>query len=510
MKSISLSQGKGFFLPLLEEALLAGLKERLARRMPESLHSQWFSRLEILSWDEDGRALQLGVPNRFFKERIEASYLELLEEAAADFAGGPTRVELAISPNLFSAFRKAREKDLAEADKMEEKAESAWGGSVVPETGPGAGRRHHSSLLTGSELNPAFTFDNFVTSASNRLSHAVALQAVERPGEYARILLCGQHGIGKTHLLQAVCRAYGLRRPDDPILYVTCERFVANFTEAHLSRRLKEFRQLYRRLRLLAVDDIQALGVGNKQASQAELLHIIDDFAAHGGQMLFAASLPPDRLEGFDAKLKDRLGSGFVDRLALPDEGVRRELIARKMRERGLELPAAAVRTLAGELSGNVRQLEGTVNRLAAMISIEGREPGLACLRAALEISPAAARKSSLTCQDVLAAVAEECGVTTEALAGRGRSLPVKRARQMAVVLCRRLLGGSYAEISQALGRRSHATLISIFKNAPGGLFSSGLEGRPVERVLFRLGLNLKPEEIMERQRDIFASPEGG
>ncbi|MDR1518628.1 MAG: ATP-binding protein [Planctomycetota bacterium] len=486
-------------MSLVKEALLAGIQERLGSQLPESLYTQWFVQMEILSWDE-GR-LEIGVPNRFFKERIEMAYFSQLQAAAAAVAGYPVKVDVSVSPRLFVAFRKARELDLAEAANLAAKD------GLLASGLPGTAAPTVPSRRVGLALNPGFLFDNFVVGASNRLSHAVALRAAERPGEYSRIYLCGQPGIGKTHLLQAICHAARRLRPETTAIYTTGERFVAEFGAAFESGRLKEFRQAYHHADLLAFDDLQVLGVGKKTASQAELLRIIDDFAARGGQIAFASLLVPDELEGIDGKLRDRLGAGFVDRLLLPDEETRRELIARKMRERCIELPPAAIKTLAAGISGNVWKLEGTVSRLAAMIHIEGREPTPACIRAALEVSIPPTRKSALTFQDVMTAAAEECGVTLEALSGRGRSFALKRARQIAIVLCRQLIGGSYAELGQAFGGRSHATLIAVMKNVPRELFSSGLDSRPVERILFRLGLNLKPEDVLEGQKKLLVPP---
>ncbi|MDR1533778.1 MAG: AAA family ATPase [Planctomycetota bacterium] len=477
---------------------MAALQVRLRSRLPEPIYIQWFSKLEILSW-EDGR-LELGVPNRFFKERIETAYLAPLLEAAGTVAGQPVRVAIAVSPRLFAAFKKSRERDLASAADLD-KLELAVPRSL-PEA-PGGGEPPLRKR-PGQELNQGFTFENFVIGSSNRLSHAIALQAAERPGEYNPIYVCGQHGLGKTHLLQAVCHAARRLRPEAAAVYVSSERFVHEFGAAHAGGELKEFRRFYQQAEILAFDDLQNLGSGNKAASQAELLRLIDDFAARGRQTVFAATRTPEDLEGVSSKLKDRLGAGFIDRLSLPDEETRRELVVRKMRERRIDLPPAAAKTLAAGLSGNVRKLEGAVNRLAALIRMEGREPTLACIRAALEVAVPPARKSALTHRDILEATAEEFGVTVEALIGRGRTYSVKRARQAAVILCRRLVGGSYAELGGLFGRRGHATLISILKNAPGELFSSASGERPVERILFRLGLSLKPEDLLDRRRSLF------
>lgn len=482
-------------MSLVVSDISSGLLARLAAKLPKVIFDQWFARAEVVSWD--GRRLELGVQNRFFKSRIETTYMGVLCEAATAVVGAEVSVGVSVSPKLFAAFREEQERASAEAAALEVEQPQ---GFVAPEASSAP-----SGRLAGMPLNPEYTFSSFVVGPSNRLSHAVALRAVENPGGYGRICFCGEHGVGKTHLLQAICRETERVRPGAKVIYVTCEKFVADFVAAHANGGIREFRSRYRGCDVLAFDEIQVLGQGNKSASQAELLSIMDNLEARGRQAVFASTCVPGELPGVEPKLRDRLGSGFVDRISLPDEATRRELLAGMLQERGVEVPASAVALMARELSGNVRRIEGAVSRLAALIEVGGMEPTATCVRMAMEVSsPPIGRRSALEFADVISAVAEEYGVSPEAVVGRGRAVLLRRARQVAVVLCRKLLGGRYVELGKAFGGRSHATVLSMVKSAPRELFSAGLEGRPVERILFRLGVQVKPEEILESQRALF------
>ncbi|MCC8180907.1 MAG: hypothetical protein LIP23_08375, partial [Planctomycetes bacterium] len=254
----------------------------------------------------------------------------------------------------------------------------------------------------------------------------------------------------------------------------------------------------------LAFEEVQVLGVGSKAGSKAELIGIIDDLDAKGKQVLFASTSYPTALEGVEDQLRDRLRAGFVDQLLLPDMDTRRQLVVRKLAERELCLPGEAVDLLARELTGNVRKLEGSVLRLAALIQIENMQPTTNCIRMALEVAKPASRTSALTYMDVIKAVAEEFGVAAEAITGRGRAAPIRKARQLAVALCRHVVGGRLTELGEAFGNRSHATIISILGKISPEYFSDGLESRPVERILFRLGVSIKPQEIIGRQKGLF------
>lgn len=460
--------------------------------MSREQYEQWFRGIEVVRCDDD--RLELGVKNRFYKNRMETRYLDAIHQAAQACLGRPVAIAVVISPRLYAQFREARDKAMAEPAVVAVHAPEL----EPPEATP------VSDMFSGMPLNPDFTFDTFVVGASNRLAQAVAMRAVEAPGEYGRLYFCGEHGVGKTHLLQAVCHEAKRLRPDCRVLYITCERFVADFGTAHGTGVLRDFRELYRNCDLLALDQLQALGQGSKTATQAELIGIIDEMDARGKQAVFAATGAPGELSGVDPRLRDRLGAGFVDRLVQPDESARRLLIARKLEEKGIRLPGEAVDMVARETDGNILRLEGMINRLAALIDVGGMPPNLSCLRMALEVSAPSRNKSPVKTADIVAAVAGEFGLVPEAVTGRDRAAPARRARAVAVVLCRRLLHASYAEIGEHFARRSHATVISILKKAPVELFLPGLESKPVERILFRLGVHRKPETLLEQQGNLF------
>ncbi|MCC8165663.1 MAG: AAA family ATPase [Planctomycetes bacterium] len=470
------------------------LHASLARRLPEPLYQQWFAGAEVMTCDTDG--LELGVKNRFFKNWIEAKYLTVLRDAASEAVGADISVRVSVSAALYAPFREAQEEAKKEAAGLDVAAVPLLPPMPAEETRPVAGRQ--------VELNPGHTFQNLVVGSANRLAHAVALRAVAEPTEYGRLYFCGEHGVGKTHLLHAICHEILRVRPGSRIIQTTGERFVSDFVAAHAKSHLDSFRDLYRHCDVLVIDQIHVLGQGTKTASQAELLAIIDHLEARNRQTVFAGVQAPNELAGVEPRLRDRLGSGFVDRLLLPDEAMRRDLLSRKLNERGLALPDDALTILASELHRGVRRLEGTVNRLAALIGVGGMEPTVTCIRMALEVSTPSAKKTALVADDIIKAVSNEFGLAPDVVLGRGRSAPVRRARQVAAVLCRRLLSLRYVELGTLFDNRNHATMLSMIKKVPPELFSNSLEGRPVERVLFRLGVTMKPEEVLERHRKLF------
>ncbi len=478
-------------MSLVVESVWASVQTELKKLLPDVIYNQWFSRAEAVAFDGD--RFELGVQNRFFKSRIETTYMENLVAAVHSAVGKTVEVRITVSAKLLAEFRKAQEQAKSEP------VDVAITAPAQIFTKPPA-----KAKKLGIKLNPDYTFDNFVIGPANRLSHAVGMRAVQSPGEYNPLFFCGQHGVGKTHLLQAICSEMRSQPGLENVIYVTADRFVAEFASASTTNTVKEFRERYRKADALVIDELQSLGVGKRIGSQAELLGIIDELTAHDKQVVFGAICTPHELEGIDPKLRDRLGAGFVDKLLLPDEETRRKLLARKMSERGISLPESAVAMLARELSGNIRKLEGTVQRLAALIEFEGMEPTTYCIRLALEVATPASRSQALTFDDVAKAVCDEFSITQDALRGRGRTASLRKARQIAITLCRNLIGGRHTELGAFFGGRSHATIISTLKNMPIELFGSGIEGRSVERILFQLGINMKPEDIVKRQKSLF------
>lgn len=470
------------------------ISNELRRRLPEFIFDQWFSTIEITSLEED--RVEIGVQNRFFKWSIEHGYLDVLNAAIAAATGKPMRASVVISPRLYAEFRRRQEEEKLQAGAAPAEQEK----KSLPDTAPAGKKEPQGGLF----LNPDFTFGKIVVGACNRLAHAASLRAAEQPGEFSPLHLHGVHGVGKSHFLQAICHEARRLRPDEEAIYVTGDSFVADVKEAYANKRVDAFREKYRRCRILAFDELQALGQGSKTASQDELLAIIDSMSASGGQLVFASPEAPSEVEGLPAKLRGRLMSGLTDRIGLPGEDVRFTLAANKLAEFGVALPDASLALLARETTGNVRELEGVVKRLAALITFNGMRPTPNCVRVALDSVPRAQPGVALRVSDIVAAVAEEFGVTQDALLGRSRSSSLVRPRRLCMALAHAILGASYAEIGRVFSNRSHATVISAIKSIPEEAFSDALLSRPLERILFRLGVDTSPAALFPRQNRLF------
>lgn len=468
------------------------IKKILARHLPPQALDQWFRSIEIKSWN--GSILELGVPNIFFKKSIECNYRALLDLAAQEAYGCPVQVRISISSALFNEFRKKQDAEKALADKMTSSMQLLQRPLVQPPS--------EQDALRGVALNPDFTFENFAVGSRPPIYYAAALEAAHNPGTFSRVCLYGQHGTGKTHLLQAVCHAAKACTPSARIVYTTAEKFMSEFMAANDAskgkKHLEDFKLWYRNCDLLAVDDLQFLGAGERKKTQLELCSVMEDLAAGGAQVITACTKSPLATDGLCNRLRDLLSAGLVNEIPLPDKETRRLAAQTKLLRQDITLPADLLSLLADETNGNMRQLEGVLNRLTAQIRFGGAQPTVTTVREALEIQRPAPRTTAVTYKDVIDTVAAEYGVTPESLTSRKTQKILSTPRKLAIMLCRRLVGGSLDELGQIFGNRKHSSISTLLKRIDSKLFSQGSASLPLERILVHLGVNLKPSDIFD------------
>jgi chromosomal replication initiator protein len=313
-----------------------------------------------------------------------------------------------------------------------------------------------SSPVPRPRLNPRYTFKSFVIADSNRIAAAAAAAAAERPGEdYNPLYIYSDPGLGKTHLLQAVAqRALETRRD---ALYVTAEQFTNDFVTAIAQSRSDEFRRRYRSVQLLLVDDIQFLA--SKGRTQEEFFYTFNDLHSDGCQVVVAGDRPSAAIPGLEGRLSSRFQWGLVADIQAPDEETRLAILKSKAVEQRVDLPADVARFLADRARDNIRELEGSLNRVVAYsrltnskISIDVANRALAALTPSL---PGPADPHA-----IMRAVGSYFGVPVQALAGKSRSKPIAEARHVAMYLLREDGELALKQVGLLLGHRDHSTVI--------------------------------------------------
>ncbi len=303
-------------------------------------------------------------------------------------------------------------------------------------------------------------FEDFLIAPPNRLAFESARQVAEVEKDPLRLLfLHGSCGVGKSHLLQSICRRFRERQPNAKVRYATGEQFTNEFIAAIREDNIEQFRRRTRRLDLLVIDDVHFLG--NKTATQSECLHTIDAMGFHGARIVMASDAHPRQIAKFSAALVSRFLSGMVVKVDDPDRATRIALANQFALRRGLALPAAAIETLVDRAGTSVREIEGAVMTVAAVNSLGGIEMGNGqiLVERALGRSTISHVGRPVRVAEILQAVCVTTGVERDDLVGIGRHRRVVTARGLAAHLAREMTTLSFPEIATALGRSSHSTI---------------------------------------------------
>jgi chromosomal replication initiator protein len=312
-------------------------------------------------------------------------------------------------------------------------------------------------------LNPKYTFGNFVVGPSNQLAHAASIAAAGGGGpRHNPLFLCGGTGLGKTHLVHAVAHRFRTERPSSRILYVSAEKFVNEFVQSLQEGRMNEFRARYReRCDLLLVDDIQFLA--SKTQTQEEFFHAFNALHQADKQIIVTSDKYPQQLEKMEERLVSRFSWGLVADIQGPELETRVAILRKKAQLEQIELADEVVLFLAQTIRSNVRELEGTLIRLAAKSSLLGRSIDIEFARQELALT-SNPRASEAGVDDIQRVVCHHFKLRTSDLLSKDRHKSIAFARHVAMYLCKQRLKCSFPELGRAFGNRDHTTVMSAVR----------------------------------------------
>lgn len=309
--------------------------------------------------------------------------------------------------------------------------------------------------IENSTINGRYTFDNFVVGASNRLAHAASLAVAENPARaYNPLFLYGGVGLGKTHLLHAIgnsCSERGLH-----VLYVSSEEFTNDLINAIRSHTTQAFREKYRRIDVLLIDDIQF--IAGKESTQEEFFHTFNTLHGQDKQVVISSDRPPKAMVTLEERLRSRFEWGLTADIQPPDLETRIAILRSKADRAGYRMPADIIEMIARRVQSNIRELEGALTRIAAFAELSGLQITPQLVESALvDLLP---RRTEVSTEDVVQKVAEIYGIPLERMLGRDRSREVALPRQIAMYLLREEANISLPQIGEALGGRDHTTVM--------------------------------------------------
>ncbi len=419
--------------------------ERIWTSCAQSIRSQvsdavWrttFSGARATAFDQ--RSLTLVVPTSLQKARIERRYFDLLTDAI-DETEPDVIVRIEIDPDWSDTSERA---STDEADEADEEGRGSQAASSNGDSGP----------------NTRLTFEQFVTGTSNRFSHAAALAVAETPaGAYNPLFIHGDSGLGKTHLLRAICHYVNHHYPSYKVRYVTSETFLNEFVQAIRNSTQPEFKQVYRNNDVLLVDDIQFME--GKDGLQEEFFHTFNDLLQNGAQIVLSSDRGPDAMPTLEDRLRNRFKSGLITDIQPPDLVTRLAILEKKAEFSAIEIPGDVLSFIAENVTDSIRELEGALIRVTAYASITGQRCSYDLAKRVLADLIDNTNKAPVTVKLILEATSEVFDFTLDQITGGSRRRPLVDARQIAMYVTRNMTDLSYPEIGRAFGNRDHTTVI--------------------------------------------------
>ncbi len=402
------------------------LQERLRAILEPEEYATWIAPLTVKSENEAG--LVLGAPNERFVHTLEESYRDTLDREAG-----------LLFDEFFSVTVVAEGTPAARAD--------------------GAARGAHAAAApTGDRLNPKYLFDTFVVGNSNQFAHAAARAVAESPAHsYNPLFLYGGVGLGKTHLLHAIGHQILHRRPELKVLYFTAEQFVNQLINSLRFKSMNSFRERYRSIDVLLVDDIQFLA--NKERTQEEFFHTFNTLYTSQRQIILSSDSSPRNIPAIEERLRSRFEWGLIADIQAPDLETKVAILRRKADQDGVLLPDDVALFIAYQVKSNVRELEGMLNRVVAFSSLTAKPLSLELTKETLkDILPEEGRRA--TAADIIKFVARHYGLKVSEIKSKSNSKQIAFPRQVAMFLCKELTDLSYPEIGRQFNDKHHSTVM--------------------------------------------------
>lgn len=306
-------------------------------------------------------------------------------------------------------------------------------------------------------LNPKYTFDTFVIGPSNEIAHAACRATASKPGKvYNPLFIYGGVGLGKTHLLQAVGNELLREGAATKIFFVSSERFINEFVEAIRERKTKEFRNKYREVDVLIIDDVQFLA--GKAKTQEELFHTFNALQGQGKQVILSSDRPPSAIPTLQERLSSRLGSGMIADIKKPDYETRLAILAEKAAARNVPIDSDALAYIAKNIQSNVRDLEGALNRVVGYCELNNQRATLVYTQKILESVLVQTQHKTVGGKQILDTVSVYYDLSIDDLCGKCRKKEIVRPRQIAMYLLRKENNMSFPSIGDFFGGRDHTT----------------------------------------------------
>jgi len=427
-----------------EKSVWPAVLEEIQRTVRTQQYDTWFRNLKLEAISGD--SLTLTVPNNFCHEWLKRNYLDTIRQAVRAVTGRQPAVQFVVSP-----VAQPPEPELLAPVRPKRPSPP-----LAPQHEP---RRYFPPDWT-ARLNQNYVFGSFVVGTSNALAHAAALAITENPGQaYNPFFLHGGVGLGKTHLIQAITHQLLVKRSDLSMLYLSCENFINHFIASVQHGERDKFRDVYRCLDVLLIDDIHFLCRGTKEATQEEFFHTFNALYNAGKQIVLSSDSSPRELTKLEERLVSRFKWGLVARVDPPSYEMRVAILRKKAQMRGRVLPDDVLHFIAENIDTHIRDLEGAIIKVIGFSSLTNKPINMQLTREALQDTVERVA-TAITMDDIIKCVTAEFRIKLSDLQSKRRSQSVAHPRQVAMYLARTLTRHSLEEIGGYFGGRDHTTVM--------------------------------------------------
>ncbi len=410
------------------EAQWDRIQSRLLDEYGEATYSSWLKPLSIIDCQKD--CVRLGAPNAFMRDWVKNHYINRVKDIFQSENNNVCQFDVIVG---------ALESEIATVEESF---------LDVPEV--------------GSNLDPRFTFDNFIVGKPNELAHAAARKVAESESvTFNPLFLYGGVGLGKTHLMHAIAWHIKKCHPSRKVIYLSAEKFMYQFVRALRFKDTVAFKEQFRSVDVLMIDDVQF--ISGKDSTQEEFFHTFNAIVDQNHQIIISADKSPSDLEGMEERLKSRLGWGLVADIHPTTYELRLGILQAKLEQMGTEVPQKVLEFLAHKISSNVRELEGALTRVVAHATLVGREITLESTQDVLR-DLLRANDRRVTIDEIQKKVAEYYSIRISDMHSPRRARTVARPRQVAMYLSKQLTQRSLPEIGRKFGGRDHTTVLHAVK----------------------------------------------
>lgn len=446
--------------------VLSAIKDDLNN---EHAYHIWFDPIKYVNRSEN--AIQVEVPNRFYKEWLVERYHDLIGRAVERIYGKRLIVEFIIKEGA-DAIQQYEQKN-------RKSHRGFWPANIFQQKAkPGS---------TGQlDLNFKYTFDNFVVGPGNRFAHAASLAVTETPAKaYNPLFIYGGVGLGKTHLMRAIGQRALELHQKLKILYISSEDFTNQLIHAIQNRSTLKFRQTYRNLDILMIDDVHF--IAGKESTQEEFFHTFNTLYEAHKQIIVSSDRSPKEIPSLEKRLVSRFGWGLVTDIQPPDFETRTAILKKKQESNSVAVPDDVLYFLAEKIQSNIRELEGALIRVVAYVTLIGKEITLDLAKEVLK-DMIIEEEKKVTIDAIQKKVADHFNIGVSDMKVKKRTRAIAYPRQVAMYLCRRLTDHSLPEIGEHFGGRDHTTVI----HACDKIKSDITAGKSVKNIIDRLTQDIR------------------